>query len=446
MAFSMSSAASGTMGTATEVGSTDSGECTTTRSPWASTPAPPARALRDELLYTASSSVTVGSEQERMTAEYFNWTTKTGPVLIQDALTMFVVAAPLLFYLCRECGPYSDNSFPGVFFPCDGYGHTGRFDMGIIHLSCTAESPSPGGCATATAVPPPYDETIQPNSSEKKTTCAATDDDFQTEPCTTADSERELTLDLELASECDDSEPLRLPAPGSFVKAVLDEAKSIFHDNTHLQRIASHFLSRFRIYDQIVISALLAECTHYNDDAPLNCLVVNTIYDIVKRHIAVLDDGVFTLQIRETELASTRWFESCKAAFKCHSAPLPTPAFVFNQFVDSMAMDREYSRLATEDEKLAALIRQHTIATCMTRLVYPTFSPNWDAMKRAAASNSVFQAAGYRATSDYVDPMIQITSVGRITATILLLIQNLRKSHGRAYDKFAEACEACFIH
>jgi hypothetical protein len=122
---------------------------------------------------------------QRMTAEYQDWTTEIAPVLIQDALTLFVVSAPLLFYLNNDLGTYRyrphrdaspacvpfrdcthgcprsqpprpqfhprsrahsclysrrddalrDDSFPGVFFPCDGYGECGSFETGIVRVT-----------------------------------------------------------------------------------------------------------------------------------------------------------------------------------------------------------------------------------------------------------------------------------------------------------------------
>ncbi|KAG5179364.1 hypothetical protein JKP88DRAFT_247560 [Tribonema minus] len=417
MSFSMSSAASGTeVGAGTELGSTCSGSSPAFKGRVLPESASSPRQLRDELA-SSPKLANLQPQNERMTAEYFDWTTTASPVLIQDALRLFVVVAPLLFYRCSGHSSYRDNSFPRVFFPCDGYGQAGEFEMGIVHLSCRTTSPD-GGVPVVTQTRGLDQLAEEGSGHSKKQQSNGEPDELMTEPCTTADSE-ELGLDAELIRQ--GSEPLRVPAPGNFVKAVLDEAKDIFHDDPHLQRIASHFLSRFPIYDQIVISALLAERTDYSEVAPLNSAVVNTIYDIVKRHVAVLEEGVFTLKLRGTDLTTTRWYESCKSTFESRRSPLPTPAFVFNQFVDSTTMDPEYGKQASEAQQFTAIARQHNIATSMTRLVYPSFNPEWTAAKRAQASNEVFQAAGYRATPSYTDPVIQITSVGQITTTIVRL-------------------------
>eukprot|EP00611_Tribonema_gayanum_P009121 TRINITY_DN1885_c0_g1_i1.p1 TRINITY_DN1885_c0_g1~~TRINITY_DN1885_c0_g1_i1.p1 ORF type:complete len:491 (-),score=103.03 TRINITY_DN1885_c0_g1_i1:461-1765(-) len=419
------------------------------------------------------------------------------PVRIQDAQRLFVVAGQLLFY--RSSGSlYRDDGFPGVFFPCDGYA-TDNLEYGLVKMTCrtnddddvgtdereersstsetnkvtsppTSASPSradpvialanmqeeEGTSPTAQDATTSTDDTVpelKPIDTDCKplslsapttmsttapTTSAPTTADANEETGRTAGSPTHLTLD-------DVSHvPAQTTDPGYFVSAVLNEAKDIFHDDPHLQRIASHFLSRFSIYDQIVLSALLTERSAYSDSAP-NSAVVTTIFDIVKRHIAVLDHGIFSLKLRGTDITACAWHRACADTFDSEYPALPTPARVFNQFVDSLNMPDAYRRHATAEQKLAALRRQHMIASCMTRLVYPKFSLEWGARKRAGASNEVFYASGFRATKNYSDPVIHIASVPGITATVLILVHNLLAALGSDYSVFMNTCETCFV-
>jgi hypothetical protein len=380
---------------------------------------------------------TVASEV--LTAEYFDFGTTTRPVLIRDAHRLFAVVSPLLFYR-SDGGDYSDDCFPRVFFPCAGYAMEGQH--GLVKMVCRTDEP----VLKVSESPPPTTATATATRATVPPCFALGSDDTTVGEEYTARGRRP-SLDV-IGSpptvEDEDEDKHSGADPAYFVKAVLDEARDIFHDDPHLQRIASHFLCRFSIYDQVVISALLTESMGYYDSTS-NSAVVNTIFDIVKRHISVFDDGVFKLKLRTLDIMSCTWVRMCVDVFASRHPPLPTPAHVFNQFVESMAMPDSYRRRATVAQKLGALRRQHMIASCMANLVYPKFTLEWDARKRAIASNEIFYAGGFRATKHYSDPIVHIASVGQVTATLLCLIRNMEEALGADYDKFVSACETCFV-
>jgi hypothetical protein len=72
-----------------------------------------------------------------------------------------------------------------------------------------------------------------------------------------------------------------------------------------------------------------AECHVIIRDSNLNSAGENTIFDIVKRHIAVLDDRQFKFKLK-LRASDCRWHYACIEAFNSTHPALLIPARVFN--------------------------------------------------------------------------------------------------------------------
>eukprot|EP00611_Tribonema_gayanum_P023437 TRINITY_DN4928_c0_g1_i1.p1 TRINITY_DN4928_c0_g1~~TRINITY_DN4928_c0_g1_i1.p1 ORF type:complete len:432 (-),score=29.53 TRINITY_DN4928_c0_g1_i1:204-1499(-) len=413
---------------------------------------------------------------ERLTAEYFNFDSSVPPVLVQDASTLFAVAQPLLFYKSSGQGRCRSNAFPGVFLPCGGYGHVpAHEDHALIDFLCkpvpSAElvtaagehhSPpswgqrktlSPGVGATEQGLGEPAPDEISAaylyarscaghhlQQSPPLTPSGIVD--FSSAASTTSATSPHLapvSLRIDCDVGCESATPQQ---PGYFVSAVMSECVHIFGSRDNLIRIASNFLSRFSIYDQLVLSALLTECTDYSQRMHLNSDVVTVIFETVKAHIAVREGDNFMLKPRASDIKDSKWSTICVETFSSSMPPLPTPACVYNQFIDTLADDLVGM---TREQRLDTLQRQYAVASSLTRLVYPYFDPSCSETTKMQASNEVFYAAGFSATLGYSDPIVRIVSVCRLCATLLGILRNMRAARIGDHPAFIAACEMCFL-
>ncbi|KAG5183953.1 hypothetical protein JKP88DRAFT_244825 [Tribonema minus] len=193
--------------------------------------------------------------------------------------------------------------------------------------------------------------------------------------------------------------------PGHFVGAVMAECAHIFGTRENLTRIACNFLNRFTIYDQLVLSALLTECTDYAEQGQVNADVVAVIFDTVKTHIAIRDGDRFTLKRRASDIKESKWSIVCADVFSSALPPLPTPAYVYSEFYDAL-LGEELAGIM-QDGRLDMLQRKHAIASAMTLLIYPYFDAKSSEAIKMQASNEVFFAAGFTATLAYADPIVR---------------------------------------
>lgn len=243
----------------------------------------------------------------------------------------------------------------------------------------------------------------------------------------------------------DEDVSLGPPVPAYFVSAVMAECNHIFGNRANLRHIAANFLCRFSIYDQIVLSALLSEGSGYCEQQPLNSDVVLVIFDIVKAHVAVMEGSKFCLRRRGSNLSECRWYSLCEQTFNSSLPPLPTPTAVFNQLIDGLLPPLPSVSATSQDERLDILQRQNAVATEMTKIVYPNFDPKWGDKLRTDASNEVFFAAGFLASTEYSDPTVRIASVARLCSMLLGVIANVRAAKGDDTYGCLEAYEMCFI-
>eukprot|EP00611_Tribonema_gayanum_P023438 TRINITY_DN4928_c0_g1_i2.p1 TRINITY_DN4928_c0_g1~~TRINITY_DN4928_c0_g1_i2.p1 ORF type:complete len:267 (-),score=16.46 TRINITY_DN4928_c0_g1_i2:204-1004(-) len=162
----------------------------------------------------------------------------------------------------------------------------------------------------------------------------------------------------------------------------------------------------------------------------------------VKAHIAVREGDNFMLKPRASDIKDSKWSTICVETFSSSMPPLPTPACVYNQFIDTLADDLVGM---TREQRLDTLQRQYAVASSLTRLVYPYFDPSCSETTKMQASNEVFYAAGFSATLGYSDPIVRIVSVCRLCATLLGILRNMRAARIGDHPAFIAACEMCFL-
>lgn len=149
------------------------------------------------------------------------------------------------------------------------------------------------------------------------------------------------------------------------------------------------------------------------------------------------------LKRRSTDIKDSKWSAVCIDEFGISGTPLPTPARVYNEFVDAMAGDEIAA--VTREVRIDLLHRQHAIGSAMTALVYPYFDSHSSESTKMQASNEVFYAAGFSATTSYCDPIIRTMSVCRLFSTLLRILKNMRTAKAGDYPLFIEMCEMSFI-